>query len=109
MREEDTDGDGNGDGHGKGDLNGGYSLAGRKKLALPAPQSCSTQGKVVVKIKVDKAGKVVSADFERFKSTTFDQCNINNALAAARKAAFNADSDAPEIQEGTITYIYKVN
>ncbi len=104
-------GDGNGDGQGpgSGDLNGGYSLAGRKKLSLPAPQTCTIQGKVVIKIKVDRSGKVVAADFERFKSTTFDKCNIDNALAAAKKSTFNAVANAPETQEGTITYIYKVH
>jgi outer membrane biosynthesis protein TonB len=101
-------GDGDGTGTGKGD-GSGFSLAGRKKVNLPAPQSCSGQGKVVIKIRVDRSGKVTLAEFERFKSTTFDQCNIDNALAAARKATFNSDSDAPEIQTGTITYIYKVN
>lgn len=101
-------GDGDGTGTGKGD-GSGFSLAGRKKVNLPAPQSCSSQGKVVVKIRVDRSGKVTVAEFERFKSTTFDQCNIDNALAAARKATFNPDSDAPEVQTGTITYIYKVN
>ncbi|MCW5909081.1 MAG: hypothetical protein KIS94_14545 [Chitinophagales bacterium] len=102
------DGDGNGNGPGKGD-GSGYSLSGRKKVSIPAPQSCSTQGKVVIKIKVDRSGKVVTADFERFKSTVFDDCNINNARSAALKATFNPDSNAEEFQTGTITYIYKVN
>jgi TonB family protein len=102
------DGEGNGTGIGKGD-GSGYNLSGRKKVSIPAPQSCSSQGKVVIKIKVDRSGKVTVAEFERFKSTAFDQCNINNALAAARKATFNPDSDAPEVQTGTITYIYKIN
>lgn len=103
------DGDGSGSGHGSGDLNGGYSLRGRSKLSLPAPPQCSNKGKVVIAIKVDRTGKVIDATFKRFESTVFDQCNVNNALSAARKATFNADPNAPEIQEGTIAYIYKVN
>lgn len=102
------DGDGDGNGTGKGD-GSGYSLAGRKKINIPAPQSCSSQGKVVIKIKVDRSGKVIAADFERFKSTVFDECNINNARNAALRATFNPDANAPEIQIGTITYIYKLN
>ncbi|MBL0310625.1 MAG: hypothetical protein IPP77_13425 [Bacteroidetes bacterium] len=101
-------GNGNGSGGGKGDLNGGFSLHGRNKLSLPSPQQCSSQGKVVVHIKVDKSGKVVEAVFKRFESTVFDDCNVNNALSAARKATFNADANAPDVQEGTISYIYKV-
>lgn len=99
-----------GDSPGAGGLgNGGFSLAGRKKVSLPAPTQCNSQGKVVVAIKVDKAGKVTEATFKRFASTVFDDCNVNNALNAARKATFNPDSNAPDVQEGTITYIYKVN
>lgn len=102
-------GDGSGSGGGKGDLNGGFSLKGRNKVALPPPTQCSSKGKVVVSIKVDKNGKVVEAKLKRFESTVFDECNVNNALSAARKSTFTPDANAPEIQEGTITYIYKVN
>lgn len=102
-------GDGGGEGGGNGALKGGYSLRGRKKLSLPPPNQCSNQGRVVIAIKVDRTGKVVDATFRRFESTVFDDCNKGNALAAARKATFNADPAAPEIQEGTITYIYEVH
>ena len=40
-------GDGGGQGGGNGALKGGYSLRGRKKLSLPPPNQCNTQGKVV--------------------------------------------------------------
>ncbi|MCS6934148.1 MAG: TonB family protein [Chitinophagales bacterium] len=101
-------GDGDRPGPG-GSGSGGYNLRGRSKVALPAPAQCNTQGKVVIEIKVDRSGKVVAAKFLRFSSTVFDDCNVNNALAAAKKAVFNADPNADEIQTGTITYIYKVN
>lgn len=100
---------GYGDTPGSGGLGkGGYSLAGRKKTAIPEPVKCSTRGTVVVSIKVNREGRVVDAVFKRFASTAFDDCNVNNALNAARKATFNADPNAPEIQEGTITYVYQV-
>jgi len=103
------DGDGKGEGPGHGDLKGGAYLKGRKNTALPAPNQCSAQGKVVIAIKVDKTGRVIDATFKRFASTAVDDCNINNALIAARKATFNPDPNAPDVQEGTITYIYKVH
>ena len=102
-------GDGNGKGKGHGDFPGGAYLKGRKNTTLPAPNQCSSQGSVVIAIKVDKTGKVTDATFKRFASTAVDDCNINNALIAARKATFNPDPNAPDIQEGTITYIYKVH
>ena len=98
-----------GDTPGSGGLGkGGYSLAGRKKIAMPEPVECSTRGTVVVAIKVNREGKVVNATVNRLKSTAVDACNTNNALAAARKATFNPDPNASEIQEGTITYVYQV-
>ena len=103
------DGDGNGEGHGHGDLKGGYSLKGRKNTSRPEPCKCSSQGTVVIAIKVDRNGKVTDASLLRFKSTAVEDCNINCALIAARQSTFNADANAPEIQEGTITYIYKVH
>jgi len=102
------DGSGNGSGPGTGDLNGGYSLKGRKKVTIPSPQACSSRGKVVIAIKVDRSGRVVDAKFRRFESTVFDECNVNNAMQAARRATFNPDANAQETQEGTITYINKV-
>ncbi len=102
-------GDGNGEGPGHGDLKGGAYLKGRKNTTLPAPNQCSTQGKIVIAIKVDKTGHVIDATFKRFASTAVDECNITNAILAARKATFNPDPNAPDVQEGTITYIYKVH
>jgi outer membrane biosynthesis protein TonB len=101
---------GDGSGPGKGDLNGGYSLAGRSKVNIPLPGKCSLPGKVVVKINVNREGKVVSAEPNRLVSTAKDDCNISNALNAARKAVFSPDSDPnrAEIQTGTITYIFQV-
>ncbi len=103
------DGSGNGTGQGKGDLNGGYSLTNRKRVAMPSPTPCSTPGKVVIKIKVDRTGHVVEANFNPLASQSYDDCNKNNALIAARQATFNPAPNAPEIQEGTITYIYRVH
>jgi hypothetical protein len=101
-------GDGNGTGPGHGDLSGGFGLKGRKIVFSPKPEKCPSNGRVVIGIKVDRSGKVVEATFKRFASTVFDDCNKNNALNAARKATFNPDPNAPEIQEGSKTYIFKV-
>ena len=102
-------GDGNGEGPGHGDLKGGAYLKGRKNTTLPAPNQCNAQGKVVIAITVDRTGRVTDATFRMAGSTAVDDCNINNAIIAARKATFNPDANAPERQVGTITYIYKVH
>ena len=101
-------GSGSGSGGGKGDLNGGFSLKGRKKIALPNPTACNSRGTVVIAIKVDRNGKVVEAKFRLQGSTVSDECNVQNALQAARLATFNVDENAEEIQVGTITYINRI-
>lgn len=101
-------GSGLGTGGGKGDLNGGYSLNGRKKVSLPNPTACNSRGTVVITIKVDRSGKVVEAKFRLQGSTVSDECNVQNALQAARLATFNVDQNAEEIQVGTITYINRI-
>ncbi|MFI5140381.1 MAG: energy transducer TonB [Sphingobacteriales bacterium] len=100
-------GEGTGKGPGRGDLTG-FDLKGRSIVYSPKPEKCNSTGKVVIGIKVDRSGKVIEATFKRFASTVFDECNKTNALNAARKATFNPDPNAPEIQEGSKTYIFKV-
>lgn len=67
------------------------------------------EGIVVVQIQVDNYGRVVKA-VPGYTGTTV---NNKSLWAAARSAAmethFNATNDAPALQEGTITYIFKLN
>jgi len=94
---------------GNGGGNGNYSLAGRSSVALPKPEySSNKQGTVVVSIWVDRQGKVVRAEYQPKGSNSQDGYLVNQAIAAARKARFNADPNAPEEQKGTITYIFKI-
>lgn len=102
---EGNGGNGIGNGNGNGDLEG---LGNRKRLEAPKPVACNSAGKVVISINVNKQGKVVSAKYERYKSTSSDDCNVKNSIAAAQKNTFNVISDGPEIQTGTITYIFQV-
>lgn len=86
-------------------------VAGRKVVGtLPRPPYViQASGKVVVKVWVDNYGNVQKA-VPGAEGTTV---NDNTLWQAARKAAlgahFNMDADAPAMQEGTITYIFKLN
>lgn len=94
---------------GNGGGNGNYSLAGRSSVALPKPEYGSNkQGTVVVQIWVDRNGHVTRAEYQPKGSNTADGDLVSKAIAAARKARFNADAAAPEEQKGTITYIFKI-
>ncbi len=104
------DGQGNGQkgnpiGHGSsGSAN--WSLSGRDlKGALPQPSNTFNQeGKVIVEIRVNAAGNVVSATHKG--GTISDKQTIQLAIDAAKKAKF---TEGDHDQIGTITYIFKFN
>jgi len=99
-----------GPGAGKGDDGSiGWSLDGRSMKSKPSLQVEHNEiGDVRVKIYVDKNGKVTNAVYERSGSTITDSYLINQAIAAAKKATFNADSKAPDTQIGYITFHFKL-
>lgn len=90
---------------GLGDQGVGYDLGGRGAKHLPKPAYDSEeQGKVVVEIKVDRNGKVVSA-IAGVKGTTITDLRLRRlAEEAALRSVFAADPNAPDRQKGTITY-----
>lgn len=90
---------------GFGDEGVGYDLGGRGAKHLPKPAYDSEeQGKVVVDIKVDRNGKVVSA-MAGAKGTTISDLRLRRlAEEAALRSVFSPDPNAPERQRGTITY-----
>ena len=65
-------------------------------------------GTVVVKIWVDNYGVVQKAIAGVEGTTVTDKDLWNAARIAAKKASFNMSADAPALQEGTITYIFKL-
>lgn len=77
--------------------------------ALPTPvyPAGNRGGKVVVRVSVDREGKVTSATYEPKGSTTSDSALVEAAIKAARQARFT--ESAAFIQGGTITYIFKLS
>ena len=99
------DGDGNAPGVSKGNGKPNWSLEGRKNLRLPVPSTKFTEeGKVVVQIKVNQSGTVISAKAGVKGSTTSDPTLLDIAKKAAMTAKFNENPDAPDEQTGTIIY-----
>ena len=92
-------------GNGTGNGGVGYSLSGRKPKGLPKPVYASNeQGIVVVKITVNREGKVISAISGVKGSTTLDSALLSAAKHAALTTKFNKKLSAPTKQTGTITY-----
>ena len=104
-------------GHPKGNTQTGKTdgvpnahLKGRNVLgALPLPAySVQDEGKVVVDIWVDNYGNVTKAIAGGQGTTVSNQALWAAARAAAMKAHFNQSAYAPALQQGTITYIFKL-
>ena len=84
-----------------------WSLAGRNLKSLPKPSTQFNQeGKVVVNIQVNAAGKVITASIGEGTNVS-DYQTRQVALEAARKAEFSPSEN--KIQVGTITYTFKLN
>ena len=96
---------GNPVGHGSSGGNS-WSLAGRGiKGTLPQPSNDFQQeGRVLVEIRVNAAGNVISAVVKG--GNISDKATQQLALEAARKAKF---TEGDHDQIGTITYIFKLN
>ena len=76
---------------------------------LPKPAySSQIAGTVVVQVKVDQYGNVVEAVAGAEGTTVTDASLWAAARSAAMKAHFNMDAEAPAMQTGTITYIFKL-
>jgi outer membrane biosynthesis protein TonB len=91
-----------GDGGGGG--SGGYGLRGRSlvRKGVGYQQECNEYGKVVVKIEVDKSGKVVKATPGVKGSTNTASCLLAPAKKSALSYKWNLDSKAPSKQIGFI-------
>ncbi|MGV7108124.1 energy transducer TonB [Flavobacterium sp. U410] len=92
---------GNGSGNGSG--NGtGWGLAGRKLAGNNKKvQDCNEEGRVVVKVWVNRSGTVIKA--ERTQGTTnTNPCLVNPALETAKSFKWQPDSKAPETQIGFV-------
>ena len=96
------------DGHGPGDSGFGYSLSGRKLVKKPIIVDNSQEtGTVAIRIKVDKSGNVVFAEFTSKGSNTASTVLKNKAIKAAKEAKFDANANASEEQWGTMTFTFK--
>lgn len=110
----DPDGDPNASsyyGNGTGlDGDGNYRLGGRRALNKEKfVQDCNESGIVVVRIEVDRSGRVINATPGVKGTTNSASCLTDPAKRAAMATRFNSDDDAPSRQVGTIIYNFKLS
>ncbi|MDM1346822.1 energy transducer TonB [Myroides marinus] len=105
MYSNSTYGSGKGQGSGNGTSWGlnGRALATRGQVV----PNCNEVGTVVVEIRVDKSGKVVSAQHTK-GTTNSAKCLTDAAIATAKTFRWKADDNAPNIQVGFIVINFKV-
>jgi len=84
-----------------------YQIKDRKMTTIP-PVSNATekQGRVVVKIEVDRYGNVMKAEPGYIGSTTTDKYLLTKAMTVAKAAHFNTVMTDPLIVEGVIIINY---
>ncbi len=88
---------------------GNYRLGNRRALSKPKPDyQCNEEGRVVVKIYVDKNGRVIKAIPGVKGSTNNAPCLLNAAKQAALQTKWSPDNKAPDTQTGKIIYNFKV-
>lgn len=65
---------------------------------------CKDQGRVGVRVEVDRSGRVRKAELDKASTTTTDECMLELALRSAKETSFNASSTAADPQRGLITF-----
>jgi colicin import membrane protein len=90
-----------------GRVSGSYDLDGRRDEYFAKPAYvCKGSGTIVLKVKVNRSGKVISATIDSGQSSFTEDCMAENAVKYAYKCKFEAGTQWPEPQSGTVTYTY---
>jgi outer membrane biosynthesis protein TonB len=86
----------------------GTGLSGRKMKNIPTIEDNSNKtGKIIIKVKVDNNGNVISADFTASGSTISDNELVDKCEAAARKAHFTPNEER-DVDYGTLVFTFKI-
>ena len=94
---------------GSGSGTGGYGLNGRSLVSKgKVQQECNQEGRVVVKIVVDRNGKVISAIPGVKGTTNNNPCLLEPAKKTAFMHKWNLDSNAPSQQVGFVVVNFKL-
>ena len=60
----------------------------------------------MIQISVESGGAVRKAEIDGTRTTTSDECILENALMSAQGAVFTSSSAASDPQKGTIIYVF---
>lgn len=83
-----------------------HDLQGRVRANDVPGYLCRSQGRVAVRVSVDRSGTVLRAEFDAARSSQADDCMMEHALRSARQARFNPNSAAADPQNGTVFFLF---
>ncbi len=83
-----------------------HDLQGRVRANDVPGYLCRTQGRVAIRVSVDRSGTVLKADFDAARSATVDDCMLEHALRSAKRARFNAAPGSQDPQNGTVFFLF---
>lgn len=83
-----------------------HDLQGRVRANDVPGYLCRNQGRVAVRVAVDRNGNVVRADLDQARSSQADDCMIENALRSAKRARFDPAPNARDPQNGTVFFLF---
>lgn len=94
---------------GRSNITYGFDGVARYNIEpIPVPiYTVDIGGLVVVDIKVNRSGRVVSAQVNRERTTCPNEDAYQKAVTYARRARFNVEQAAPELQNGFISYEFQ--
>lgn len=67
---------------------------------------CRHEGRVAVRVSVDRTGQVIKAELDAARSANADDCMIEHALGSSRRARFSPAPSAPDPQKGTVFFLF---
>lgn len=83
-----------------------HDLQGRVRANDVPGYLCPSQGRVAIRVSVDRSGNVLKAELESSKSSQVDDCMLEQALRSAKRARFNAEPGAADPQIGTVFFLF---
>jgi len=83
-----------------------HDLQGRVRANDVPGYLCRAQGRVAVRVAVDRTGQVLRAEIDAARSSQADDCMTENALRSARRARFDPAPAASDPQIGTVYFLF---
>lgn len=81
-----------------------HDLKDRERADGAPAYLCKDQGRVAIRVTVERDGTVRKAELDRSQSYNVDDCMLDQALVSAKRTRFNASSSAPDPQTGTVFF-----